>query len=93
MSAEITCPECDQGKHDNCGGDALDEVRDEITTCDCYSAGHERCCHCGDLLYRRDCDDGLNHCGACRRDCHICAPEDRRWEAADEARALAKEGE
>lgn len=29
------CPECAQGKHRNCNGEAWDDVKDEVTTCDC----------------------------------------------------------
>jgi hypothetical protein len=28
-------PDCDQGKHAACAGDAWDLVADELTTCDC----------------------------------------------------------
>lgn len=34
------CPECAQGKHVNCTGDAWDYGADEPTACDCYRSGH-----------------------------------------------------
>lgn len=36
MSALAVCPECEQGKHGNCDGTALDE-HDEIVGCQCPS--------------------------------------------------------
>lgn len=30
------CPECHQGKHRNCLGDAWDTARNTITACGCY---------------------------------------------------------
>jgi len=29
------CPECRNGKHDNCTGQTLDEVTDEFVPCSC----------------------------------------------------------
>lgn len=36
------CPECQQGKHDNCPGDTWDDRpgHDELATCPCYARGH-----------------------------------------------------
>lgn len=39
--ANPTCPECEQGKHDNCNDTALDLVTDKIVTCGCYTNGHQ----------------------------------------------------
>lgn len=30
------CPECAQGKHDNCTGKTLDPDTDEMVTCGCW---------------------------------------------------------
>lgn len=38
--AAHVCPECEQGKHDNCNGDAWDDQADELTSCDCAGRGH-----------------------------------------------------
>lgn len=35
------CPECAQGKHGNCDGQAWDFTLDEMTPCQCKSAEHE----------------------------------------------------
>jgi len=34
------CPDCEQGKHRNCTGQAWDNVIDDFTVCPCYQAGH-----------------------------------------------------
>lgn len=34
--ASRPCPECAQGKHTNCTGDAWDHVRDQIALCPCW---------------------------------------------------------
>lgn len=69
------CPECYVGKHINCLRIALDEISDEITDCDCAVAMHELCCYCGDPLTDPDCEDGLNHCSNCRRECVVCGAD------------------
>lgn len=35
MPPPVICPECAQGKHANCTGDALDESTDSIVDCQC----------------------------------------------------------
>lgn len=36
MSAEpLYCPECVQGKHHNCTGQAWDHENDDLATCEC----------------------------------------------------------
>lgn len=40
MTAENSCPECRQGKHDNCTGQALDPRTDEMTQCPCQRLDH-----------------------------------------------------
>ncbi len=37
---EAICPDCREGKHGNCLGDALDEQVDQIVECFCYTAFH-----------------------------------------------------
>lgn len=34
------CPECQQGKHVNCTGWALDEDTDDMVECGCAEGGH-----------------------------------------------------
>jgi hypothetical protein len=34
-SSAPICPECEQGKHPNCNGEAWDSVTDSITDCKC----------------------------------------------------------
>lgn len=31
------CPECTQGKHDNCTGKALDPATDNLVVCGCWT--------------------------------------------------------
>lgn len=35
------CPECLQGKHDNCDGSTWDSALDQPGLCPCYKAGHQ----------------------------------------------------
>lgn len=35
------CPECGQGKHDNCDGTSWDVLADEETVCPCADADHD----------------------------------------------------
>jgi len=37
---KFICPECKQGKHDNCDGTALDELKDVFTACECTNHVH-----------------------------------------------------
>lgn len=37
----MICPECRNGKHDNCQGDAWDNERDRPTICECWQWQHE----------------------------------------------------
>lgn len=39
MTADNSCPECKQGKHDNCTGQALDS-HDNLTECFCSTKAH-----------------------------------------------------
>lgn len=34
------CPECRNGKHQNCTNEALDESTDEIVPCNCIHSAH-----------------------------------------------------
>lgn len=34
------CPECVQGKHDNCDGMTLDPIKDILTPCECTDHAH-----------------------------------------------------
>lgn len=34
------CPECQQGKHQNCDGLAWDFIDDKLTNCDCDETAH-----------------------------------------------------
>jgi hypothetical protein len=38
---ESICPECKQGKHQNCTGDAFDEDLDDIVACYCAETDHQ----------------------------------------------------
>lgn len=40
MSGAI-CPECRDGKHDNCNGDAWDMAADQPAACSCQARGHQ----------------------------------------------------
>ena len=35
-----SCPDCEQGKHANCTGQAWDNYIDDFTVCPCHQAGH-----------------------------------------------------
>jgi hypothetical protein len=35
------CPECQQGKHDNCDGTTWDDWRDTYAECPCAGRGHD----------------------------------------------------
>jgi hypothetical protein len=37
---KLTCPECVQGKHQNCTGWAIDEATDKFEPCACRAKGH-----------------------------------------------------
>lgn len=38
---EPICPECRDGKHRNCDGDAWDVQADELANCECYMSDHQ----------------------------------------------------
>jgi len=40
MIEEAICPECEQGKHGNCNGEALDPVSEQIVQCVCTDPSH-----------------------------------------------------
>lgn len=40
VSGPQPCPECMQGKHQNCDGGTWDEVHDEPAPCPCSEVGH-----------------------------------------------------
>lgn len=40
LPARLPCPECRDGKHDNCAGQAWDFDRDQPVPCSCEEAGH-----------------------------------------------------
>lgn len=40
VTAPPACPECRNGKHGNCTGQALDEATDELVACVCTADGH-----------------------------------------------------
>lgn len=37
---ERDCPECMQGKHQNCAHQAIDPDTDELVDCECEEGGH-----------------------------------------------------
>lgn len=40
LGHEDDCPECRQGKHQNCTGWAINEETDEVGPCPCEEGGH-----------------------------------------------------
>lgn len=36
---DAVCPECREGKHRNCNGDAWSNVLDEVVSCNCRTLG------------------------------------------------------
>lgn len=40
MAKGAICPECDQGKHVNCTGWAIDEETDRVIDCSCPLPAH-----------------------------------------------------
>lgn len=40
LPALRSCPECEQGKHDNCSGLAWDNAFDQPISCPCHVKGH-----------------------------------------------------
>lgn len=67
-----TCPECRNGKHVNCTGDALDEDTDTIVACTCTDCW-ETCSGC----YGMGVTDLFDAVGGIIRDnpCAVCEGE------------------
>jgi hypothetical protein len=40
MTHQLMCPECRDGKHDNCDGSGWDRETDEFIRCPCAQRGH-----------------------------------------------------
>lgn len=60
------CPECYQGKHDNCDGTTWDEPTDGEAVCPCHNRGHVTMAGEGFIDKR-----GVRHVD----DCWACYPE------------------
>ena len=37
----MICPDCENGKHDNCTNEAYDFDKDEIVPCECHARNHQ----------------------------------------------------